>query len=155
MVELDPVARPLDMLTRMGAADAIALEDRAGRLTYAQLEAAQKGPLDITTWLDWFLACLGRALRATEHTLAKVLAKARFWEQHAAVALNARQQRLLNQLLDGFEGKLTSSKWALIAKCSQDTATRDIQALLDCGILVKEAAGGRSTSYRLADGAPG
>ena len=120
---------------------------------YAQLEAAQKGNLDITTWLAWFLACLSRALRATEHTLAKVLTKARFWEQHAAVALNARQQRLLNQLLDGFEGNLTSSKWATIAKCSQDTATRDIQALLDYGILVKEAAGGRSTSYRLADGA--
>ncbi|RZK87733.1 MAG: Fic family protein, partial [Hymenobacter sp.] len=117
---------------------------------YAQLEAAQKGGLDITAWLEWFLACLSRALRATEQTLAKVLAKARFWEQHAAISLNSRQQRLLNQLLDGFEGKLTSSKWALIAKCSQDTATRDIQALLDQGILVKEAAGGRSTSYRLA-----
>lgn len=119
---------------------------------YAQLEAAQKGSLDITNWLEWFLGCLGRALRATEHTLAKVLTKARFWERYAAVALHVRQQRLLNQLLDGFEGKLTSSKWATIAKCSQDTATRDIQALLDCGILVKEAAGGRSTSYRLADG---
>ena len=117
---------------------------------YAQLEAAQKGGLDITAWLEWFLGCLSRALRATEQTLAKVLAKARFWEQHAAFAFNARQQRLLNQLLDGFEGKLTSSQWALIAKCSQDTATRDIQALLDQGILVKEAAGGRSTSYRLA-----
>jgi Fic family protein len=117
---------------------------------YAQLEAAQKGGLDITAWLEWFLGCLSRALRATEQTLAKVLAKARFWEQHAAFAFNARQQQLLNQLLDGFEGKLTSSKWALIAKCSQDTATRDIQALLDQGILVKEAAGGRSTSYHLA-----
>lgn len=120
---------------------------------YAQLEAAQKGGLDITTWLAWFLACLGRALHATEQTLARVLAKARFWEQHAAFSFNARQQRLLNQLLDGFEGKLTSSKWATIAKCSQDTATRDIQALLDQGILVKEAAGGRSTSYRLWEAA--
>jgi Fic family protein len=117
---------------------------------YAQLEAAQKGGLDITAWLAWFLACLSRALRATEQTLGKVLTKARFWEQHAAFLFNARQQRLLNQLLDGFEGKLTSSKWAAIAKCSQDTATRDIQALLDQGILVKETAGGRSTSYRLA-----
>lgn len=122
---------------------------------YSQLEAAQKGNLDITTWLDWFLACLSRALQATEHTLAKVLTKARFWERHAATTLNARQQRLLNQLLDGFEGKLTSSKWATITKCSQDTATRDIQTLLDYGILSKEAAGGRSTSYRLADGALG
>jgi Fic family protein len=118
---------------------------------YAQLEAAQKGTLDITAWLEWFLGCLSRALRATEQTLANVMAKARFWEQHAAFPFNARQQRLLNQLLDGFEGKLTSSKWALIAKCSQDTATRDIQALLDQGILTKEAAGGRSTSYRLAE----
>jgi Fic family protein len=118
---------------------------------YGQLEAAQKGDLDITTWLAWFLACLSRALRATEQTLAQVLTKARFWEQHAAFPFNARQQRLLNQLLDGFQGKLTSSKWATIAKCSQDTATRDIQALLDQGILLKEAAGGRSTSYRLAE----
>jgi Fic family protein len=117
---------------------------------YAQLEAAQKGGLDITAWLVWFLACLGRALQATEQTLTKVFTKARFWDQHAALPFNARQQRLLNQLLDGFAGKLTSSKWAAIAKCSQDTATRDIQALLDQGILVKEAAGGRSTSYRLA-----
>jgi Fic family protein len=118
---------------------------------YAQLEAAQKAGLDITAWLEWFLACLSRALRATEQTLAQVLAKARFWERHAAFPFNARQQRLLNQLLDGFEGKLTSSKWALIAKCSQDTATRDIQALLAQGILAREAAGGRSTSYRLAE----
>jgi Fic family protein len=117
---------------------------------YAQLEAAQKGSLDITAWLEWFLACLSRALTATEQTLANVLAKARFWEQYAFLPFNARQQRLLNQLLDGFEGKLTSSKWATIAKCSQDTASRDIQVLLDQGILVKEAAGGRSTSYRLA-----
>lgn len=122
---------------------------------YAQLEAAQKGTLGITTWLDWFLTCLRRALQATEQTLAKVLMKARFWEQHTAFPFNARQQRLLHQLLDGFVGKLTSFKWAAIAKCSQDTASRDIQALLDQGIFVKDAAGGRSTSYRLADGALG
>jgi Fic family protein len=120
---------------------------------YAQLEAAQKGKLDITHWLEWFLACLSRALKATKQTLANVLTKARFWEQHAAFPFNARQHRLLNQLLDGFQGKLTSSKWATIAKCSQDTATCDIQVLLDQGILSKEAAGGRSTNYRLADGA--
>lgn len=118
---------------------------------YAQLEAAQKGNLDVTAWLTWFVACLGRALQATEQTLAKVLAKARFWEQHTAFAFSLRQQRLLNQLLDGFDGKLTSSKWATIAKCSQDTATRDIQGLLGQDILVKEAAGGRSTSYRLVE----
>jgi Fic family protein len=82
-----------------------------------------------------------------------VLAKADFWARHADFAFNPRQQRLLNQLLDGFVGKLTSAKWAAIAKCSPDTALRDIQALLAPGILVKEAAGGRSTSYRLAGAA--
>ncbi|OGX91408.1 Fic family protein [Hymenobacter coccineus] len=117
---------------------------------YAQLEAAQHGGLDITAWLEWFLSCLGRALAATEQTLAKVLEKARFWEQHAATLFNARQQKLLNLLLDGFEGNLTSSKWAAIAKCSQDTAGRDIQTFVEQNILVKEAAGGRSTAYRLA-----
>jgi Fic family protein len=101
---------------------------------YTQLEAAQKGGLDITEWIEWFLVCLSRALTATEHTLANVLAKARFWERHHLLQLNARQQRLLNQLLEGFEGKLTSSKWAAITTCSQDTATRDIQALIDQGI---------------------
>ena len=117
---------------------------------YAQLEATQRGNLDITAWLSWFLGCLSRALTATEQTLARVLAKARFWQHHAATPLNARQQLLLNRLLDGFEGKLTSSKWAAMAKCSQDTATRDLQGLVAQGILVREAAGGRSTSYRLS-----
>ena len=121
---------------------------------YAHLEAAQQGPLDVTDWLSWFLGCLGRALAATEHTLAQVLAKARFWEQHAGLALNARQRLLLNRLLDGFVGKLTSAKWAAIAKCSPDTALRDIQPLLAQGILLKEPAGGRSTSYRLAGQGP-
>ncbi len=117
---------------------------------YAQLEAVQKSSLDVTAWLEWFLGCLARALTATETTLAQVLQKARFWELHAPRQFNARQQKLLNLLLDGFEGKLTSSKWAAIAKCSQDTAGRDIQALLTQQVLVKEAAGGRSTAYRLA-----
>ena len=117
---------------------------------YAQLEAAQQGGLDITAWLEWFLGCLVRSLAATEQTMAQVLAKARFWEQHAPRRFNARQQKVLTLLLDGFEGKLTSSKWTAIAKCSQDTATRDIQALVEQQILVKEAAGGRSTAYRLA-----
>jgi Fic family protein len=107
---------------------------------YAQLEAAQKGGL------DRFLSCLSRALVATEQTLAKVLTKTRFEKYYAPLPFNTRQQWLLNQLLDGFEGKLTSSKWATIANCLQDTATRDIQALLDQGILVREAAGGCSTS---------
>ena len=117
---------------------------------YAQLEAAQQGGLDITAWLEWFLGCLGRSLAATEQTMAQVLAKARFWEQHAPHRFNARQQKVLTLLPDGFEGKLTSSKWTAIAKCSQDTATRDIQALVEQQILVKEAAGGHSTAYRLA-----
>jgi len=116
---------------------------------YAQMEAAQKGGLDITAWLEWFLGCLSRALAATEQTLAKVLEKARFWEQHAPKQFNSRQQKMLNLLLDGFEGKLTSSKWAAIVKCSQDTAARDIQALVAQQVLTKEKAGGRSTSYRL------
>lgn len=117
---------------------------------YAQLEATQKGGLDITAWLEWFLGCLSRALAATEQTLTKVLEKARFWERHAPKQFNVRQQKLLNLLLDGFEGKLTSSKWATIAKCSQDSAGRDIQGLVTQQVLVQEAAGGRSTSYRLA-----
>lgn len=119
---------------------------------YAHLEAAQQGPLDITEWLAWFLGCLGRALATTEHTLTQVLAKADFWNQYLDFQFNIRQQRLLNQLLDGFVGKLTAAKWAAIAKCSPDTALRDIQPLLARGILLKEPAGGRSTSYRLAPG---
>jgi Fic family protein len=118
---------------------------------YDQLEATQKGDLDITDWLRWFLDCLDRAFNGAEVVLASVLAKARFWETHAGVPLNGRQQLVLNRLLDSFEGKLTSSKWAKIAKCSQDTAGRDIDDLLKRGVLVKNAAGGRSTSYWLAD----
>ena len=120
---------------------------------YSILEYTQTGSLDITTWLQWFIGCLGRALDGTETTLAFVLRKARFWDRYARVPLNGRQRLMLNQLLDGFEGKLTSSTWAKIAKCSQDTASRDIQELIEAGILVKEAAGGRSTSYSLKDSA--
>jgi len=117
---------------------------------YARLEATQKGGLDVTPWLDWFLGCLGRAFEGAEATLASVLEKARFWERHEGNAFNDRQRAMLNRLLDGFEGKLTSSKWARLAKCSADTALRDIQALVAQGILLKDAAGGRSTSYSLA-----
>ena len=122
---------------------------------YDQLESTQKGGLDITDWLTWFLACLLRAVEKAEETLATVLAKARFWQQLAGISLNDRQIKLLNRLLDGFEGKLTSSKWASIAKCSQDTALRDITDLLERGVLRKSDASGRSTSYliRLQDGA--
>jgi Fic family protein len=116
---------------------------------YDILERTQKGTLDITGWLDWFLGCLARAIARSEDTLAGVLAKARFWERHAGSALNARQIAVLDRLLDGFEGKLTSSKWASLARCSQDTAHRDILDLVARGILEKDAAGGRSTSYSL------
>lgn len=122
---------------------------------YEILEHTQKGDLDITEWLVWFLHCLTSALMATDSTLARVLAKAKFWEQHRSTVLHERQRLLINRLLDGFEGKLNSSKWAKIAKCSADTALRDIQYLMDKGILRKEAAGGRSTSYELAEKEPG
>jgi len=117
---------------------------------YRELEATQRGDLDITGWLAWFLGCLDRAFNGAETLLASVLRKARFWETHAATPLNARQRTMLNRLLDGFEGKLTSSKWAKLAKCSQDTALRDIGDLLDRAILTRDPAGGRSTSYSLA-----
>lgn len=118
---------------------------------YDQLEATQKGDLDITDHLLWFIGCFERALANADTLLAGALAKARFWERHAATPLNERQRSMLHRLLDGFQGKLTSSKWAGIAKCSPDTALRDIEALIGLGILVKDAAGGRSTSYSLVD----
>lgn len=117
---------------------------------YDILEQTQKGSLDITDWMLWFLACLDRAIAGTEASLAAVFKKERFWKTHAHFALNERQRLMLNRLLDGnFEGKLTSSKWAKLAKCSQDTAQRDIVGLIEHGILVKDSAGGRSTSYSL------
>jgi Fic family protein len=117
---------------------------------YKVLEMTQKGDLDITLWLDWFLGCLERAFDGAETILAGVLAKARFWKAHANASLNERQRTMLNRLLDGFRGKLTSSKWATITKCSQDTALRDIDDLVRRGVLTKDVAGGRSTSYSLA-----
>ncbi len=117
---------------------------------YAILESTQKATLDTTLWLEWFLACLGRALARAEIALAAILHKARFWEVHADAAFNDRQRKIVNQLPNSFEGKLTSSKWAKLAKCSQDTALRDIEDLVRKEILVKDAAGGRSTSYSLA-----
>ena len=101
--------------------------------------------------MNWFLGCLDRAFDIIEATLAIVLRKARFWEAHAAGAFNDRQRNVVNRLLDGLEGKLTSSKWAKIAKCSQDTASRDINDLVKRGVLAKDAAGGRSTSYSLIE----
>jgi len=116
---------------------------------YDRLEATQKGDLDCTTWLEWFLGCLLRAIQSADETLAQVLAKARFWQHWAGTPLNDRQIKLLNKLLDGFDGKLTSSKWAAIGKCSQDTALRDITELVERGVLKKSEASGRSTSYEL------
>ncbi len=116
---------------------------------YEILEKTQRGTLDITEWLLWFLNCLIAALADTESTLDRVLFKARFWDKHAEAALNGRQRLMINKLLDGFKGKLTSSKWAKITKCSSDTALRDIQDLVQKNILQKEPAGGRSTSYAL------
>ena len=116
---------------------------------YARLEATQKSGLDVTPWLEWFLACLDRALGGAETALVSVLAKARFWESRRGVSFNDRQRAAINRLLNGFEGKLTTSKWAALAKCSQDTALRDIEDLVVRGVLVKDAAGGRSTSYSI------
>ena len=113
---------------------------------YDMLESTQKGDLDITPWLTWFVDCLDRAIDGAKAILASVLRKARFWETHAEAAINGRQRAMLNRLLNGFEGKLTSSKWAKISKFSQDTALRDIEGLVAYGILKKDNAGGRSTS---------
>jgi Fic family protein len=118
---------------------------------YDILEHTQKGTLDITPWLEWFLGCLGRAFDGTEATLATVMRKARFWERAARLSINDRQRAILNRLLDGFTGTLTTTKWATLAKCSHDTALRDIQGLIDQGLLKKDARGGRSTSYSLND----
>jgi len=117
---------------------------------YDTLEMTQKGSLDVTPWLQWFLDCLDRAFDRADDTLASVLKKARFWDKHANASFNARQREMVNRLLNGFVGKLTSSKWAQFAKCSQDTALRDIEDLVKRGVLVKDAGGGRSTSYSLA-----
>ncbi len=117
---------------------------------YDVLERTQKGTLDVTVWLSWFLGTLARAIASAQITLDAVLVKARFWQRWAGTPLNERQVKLLNRLLNGFEGKLTSSKWAAIAKCSPDTALRDISALLELGVLKKSPGGGRSTGYELA-----
>jgi len=125
---------------------------RAERKAYYEvLEATQKGDLDVTAWLAWFLDCLERAIESAEGALSGVLRKARFWEAIREEDLNARQRGMINRLLDGFDGKLTSLKWANICKCSPDTALRDINDLIRRGILARDAAGGRSTSYSLVE----
>lgn len=125
---------------------------RAERKVYYDLmERTQKGALDISGWLNWFLDCLGRAFEGSEQALASVLAKARFWDRHRSTSVNERQRAIINRLFNDFEGKLTSSKWAKLTKTSNDTALRDIQDLVGKGILVRDEGGGRSTSYSLAD----
>ena len=121
---------------------------------YEILEATQKGDLDITRWLEWFLACLDRAFDHAETILAAVLNKARFWDRFAGTEFNERQRSMINRLLNDFDGKLTSSKWAKLEKCSQDTALRDIEDLIRAGVLMKDSSGGRSTSYSLAKISP-
>ncbi len=117
---------------------------------YDILERCQKGSLDITPWMEWFIGCLGRGITGADTVLGAVLAKARFWQRLQNAPINDRQKRILNRLLDGLEGKLTTSKYAKLAKCSQDTALRDISALIDAGALVQNPGGGRSTSYALS-----
>ena len=124
---------------------------RERKAYYEILERTQKGTLDVTEWLVWFLATLHRAVDQAQLTLDTVLIKARFWRRFAGTAMNERQAKLLNRLLNGFDGKLTSQKWAAIAKCSPDTALRDINELVAHGILRKSVSGGRSTSYELND----
>jgi Fic family protein len=116
---------------------------------YENLEKTQKGNSVITEWILWFLQCLINAIDSTEIILSKILYKAEFWKLHTTKILNERQQKIINRLLDGFDGKLTTSKWAKINKCSQDTALRDIQDLILKNILQKETSGGRSTNYEL------
>jgi len=116
---------------------------------YGILERTQKGSLDVTPWMEWFLGCLGRAIDGARDALSAVLEKKRFWDRFQDVKLNERQLLVVNRLLDGFEGKLTTSKYATLAKCSQDTAHRDILMLIERGLLVQNPAGGRSTSYSL------
>ena len=122
---------------------------------YDILERTQRETMDVSAWQEWFLACLGRAIDDAQATLSGVLAKARFWERAARVPLNGRQRLVLGRLVDGgFKGKLTTSKWGKLAKCSQDTALRDIQELVGHGIMVRSREGGRSTSYELVRGFP-
>ena len=118
---------------------------------YLRLERCQRGDLDITPWLEWFLECLGRAVDGAEGALAGILRKSKLWEWINQKPVNERQRKVINRLLDGFEGKLSTSKYAVLAKCSEDTALRDIKELVERGILLQEAAGGRSTRYTIVE----
>lgn len=119
------------------------------KVYYEILEKTQSGTLDVTKWMHWYLHCLDSALNTSDKSLKQVLYKAQFWDKHREESVNERQRLIINKLFDGFEGKLNTSKWAKLAKCSSDTALRDIQSLMQKGILKKEEAGGRSTSYVL------
>jgi Fic family protein len=118
---------------------------------YLELESTQRGGLDVTPWLAWFFACLERAIDRADDTVGAVLSKAALWERVNRQPVNERQRRVINRLLDGFVGLLTTSKYAKLAKCSPDTALRDMRQLLERGILVQNPGRGRSTSYRLAE----
>jgi len=142
------LARSEDSPQRFYSMSAQIRQQRSGY--YDILEQSQRGTLDVTPWMEWFLNCLGRAVDGAQTMLAGVLNKARFWERFQEVPLNPRERLMLNRLLDGFTGKLTTSKYAELTKCSQDTAWRDILSLVENGILLRDSAGGRSTSYSLA-----
>jgi Fic family protein len=118
---------------------------------YRQLESAQGSSLDITPWLAWFLQCLDQTIEDADSTLGAVLRKAKLWQRINPNPVNERQRKVINRMLDNFKGHLTTSKYAKLAKCSNDTALRDIRELLERGIIVKNQGGGRSTSYRLAE----
>lgn len=118
---------------------------------YDVLERTQKGTLDVTLWMDWFLTCLSRSIQGAQTTLGSVLSRANFWKSMEGVLLNERQRSVISRLLEGFQGKLTTSKWAKLTKCSQDTALRDILDLAEKGVLVKGCEGGRSTHYSLKE----
>jgi Fic family protein len=117
---------------------------------YGILERTQKGTMDVTAWMEWFLSCLTRAIEGSQTALSGVVERARYWEKLRDQPLNERQRLVINRMLEGFEGKLTTSKWSTLTKSSNDTALRDIQQLVERGVLVRNAAGGRSTSYSLA-----
>jgi Fic family protein len=118
---------------------------------YQQLESAQRGSPDITAWLSWFLTCLERAIEEAETSLGSVLHKAKLWQRINPQPVNDRQRKVINRMLDDFQGHLTTSNYGKLARCSNDTALRDIRELLERGLIVKNPGGGRSTSYRLAD----
>ena len=148
-VTLHPFEDGNGRITRALTDMLLARSDGLSQRFYSMSSQIQKGKLDITEWIHWFLNTLQKAITNSEDTLAVVIEKHKFWNTHGTKIKNERQKKILNKLLDGFTGNLTTSKWAKIAKCSQDTALRDIQDLIDKGILLKLNSGGRSTQYEL------